>query len=225
MGILKHSSNYQNCIKKTNKIPDYASEFRNEYLLIRGIDKKCENFVKMIKENEEFYNGPEALRILKCLNKFNNLREIGNFKYIFFNIFDVRNLYIIHVELDKYIDLYFDPYTGEFEEEIYNNNVESDNPGFKSFYNCFYKFYDKLVIDEDYFTKFLIKIKSISTKALELILSIKNTIKEKYLDAILMKMLYEDEYEVNGDKLINNEKKILIENVLSLILHDVKNKK
>ena len=38
MGILELSSNYQNFIKKTNIIPDYAREYRNEYLFIRGID-------------------------------------------------------------------------------------------------------------------------------------------------------------------------------------------
>ena len=38
MGILEHSSNYQKFIKKTNIIPDYAREYRNEYLFIRGID-------------------------------------------------------------------------------------------------------------------------------------------------------------------------------------------
>ena len=67
MGILAQTSNYQKFIKKTNKIPDYARDFRNEYLLIRGINKKCKDFVNLIKENEEFYNGPEASRIVKCL--------------------------------------------------------------------------------------------------------------------------------------------------------------
>ena len=38
MGILAQTSNYQKFIKKTNKIPDYAREYRNEYLFIRGID-------------------------------------------------------------------------------------------------------------------------------------------------------------------------------------------
>ena len=38
MGILEHSWNYQKFIKKTNIIPDYAREYRNEYLFIRGID-------------------------------------------------------------------------------------------------------------------------------------------------------------------------------------------
>ena len=45
MVILEHSSNFQNCIKKTNKIPEYAMEFKNEYLFIRGINKEMDNFV------------------------------------------------------------------------------------------------------------------------------------------------------------------------------------
>ena len=45
MGILDHTSNFQNCIKKTNKIPEYAREFKNEYLFIRGINKEMDNFV------------------------------------------------------------------------------------------------------------------------------------------------------------------------------------
>ena len=38
MGILGQTSNYQNFIKNNNIIPDYASEYKNEYLFIRGID-------------------------------------------------------------------------------------------------------------------------------------------------------------------------------------------
>ena len=140
MGILAKTSNYPKFIKKTNKIPDYAREYRNEYLFIRGINKKCKDFVNLIKENEEFYNGPEALRIVKCLKKFNKIRKLGNLKYIRFNILDVKNIYIIRVELDKYIDLYCDPYTDEFDEERYNNNVESDNPVLKVFIIVFINF-------------------------------------------------------------------------------------
>ena len=50
MGILDHTSNFQNCIKKTNKIPEYAREFKNEYLFIRGINKEFKYFVDNIKE-------------------------------------------------------------------------------------------------------------------------------------------------------------------------------
>ena len=50
MGILKHTSNYQNFIKNNNIIPDYASDFKNEYLFIRGIDKTCENLKIYIED-------------------------------------------------------------------------------------------------------------------------------------------------------------------------------
>ena len=33
MGILATSSDFQNCIKKTNKIPDYARDFKNDFFL------------------------------------------------------------------------------------------------------------------------------------------------------------------------------------------------
>ena len=38
MGILSHFSNSQNFIKNNNIIPDYARDYKNEYLFIRGID-------------------------------------------------------------------------------------------------------------------------------------------------------------------------------------------
>ena len=151
MGIPGHTSNYQKCIKKTNKIPDYARDYRNEYLLIRGINKKCKDFVNLIKKNEEYYNIPEAIRIVKCLKNFNKSRKIDNVENICFDVFDVFNIYIIRLELDNYVDLYRYKSTGEFDEERCNLNVESDKPGFKSFYKCFYKFYSKLDIDDRYF--------------------------------------------------------------------------
>ena len=56
MVILEHSSNFQNCIKKTNKIPEYARDFKNEYLFIRGINKEMESFVeKYLTDTTELF--------------------------------------------------------------------------------------------------------------------------------------------------------------------------
>ena len=60
MGILAKTSNYQKCIKKTNKIPDHARGYRNEYLFIRGINKTCEKFVKILDQEGEIFNTPQA---------------------------------------------------------------------------------------------------------------------------------------------------------------------
>ena len=50
MGILAKTSNYQNFIKNNNIIPDYAIDYKNEYLFIRGIDKICENLKIYIED-------------------------------------------------------------------------------------------------------------------------------------------------------------------------------
>ena len=43
MGILEQ----KNCVRNSNsKIPEYARNFKNEYLFIRGINKEMESFVE-----------------------------------------------------------------------------------------------------------------------------------------------------------------------------------
>ena len=61
MGILEHSSNFQYCIKTTNKIPDYAKDFRNEYLFIIGINKKCKEFVKREDSVGEIFKSSQVM--------------------------------------------------------------------------------------------------------------------------------------------------------------------
>ena len=48
MVILDHFSNSQNYIKSTNKIPEYAREYKKEYLFIRGINKEFKYFADNI---------------------------------------------------------------------------------------------------------------------------------------------------------------------------------
>ena len=45
MGTLTRYSISQNKTQITNKIPEYAKDFRKEWLYIRGIDKKCDEFL------------------------------------------------------------------------------------------------------------------------------------------------------------------------------------
>ena len=62
MGILPRTSNFQNCIKKTNKIPEYARDYRNEWLFIRGINKTCFDLV------EKYENNNNQLFVSSCSN-------------------------------------------------------------------------------------------------------------------------------------------------------------
>ena len=81
------------------------------------------------------------------MNKAQKLGYLKDISKIYFEINDVRNIDFIQSAIDDYVDLYCDPDSYEFDEEKYYNNVESDNPGFKSFYDCFNKFYNKIEID------------------------------------------------------------------------------
>ena len=67
MVILAQTSNFQNCIKKTNKIPEYARDFKNEYLFIRGIHKEFKYFVDNINE---------AYRGLFENHRFNKIKKL-----------------------------------------------------------------------------------------------------------------------------------------------------
>ena len=119
MGILEHTSNYQKCIIKTNKIPDYASEFRNEYLFIRGINKECEKIVKILGI-EEIFNSFQAKRLMRYFNKFLRYQQINylndtseiNFKYE-----DVKSIESLGLQLDDYRCFYFDEDRREIDEE------------------------------------------------------------------------------------------------------------
>ena len=68
MVILAHSSNFQNCIKKTNKIPEYARNFKNEYLFIRGINKEFKYVVENINEaTGGLFENQRVDKIKKCI--------------------------------------------------------------------------------------------------------------------------------------------------------------
>ena len=93
MVILAQSSNYQKCIKKTNKIPDYARGYKNEYLFIRGINKTCEKFVKILDQEGEIFNTPQAKKVMYYFNKFLKVQEIeylNDISELYFKESDVR---------------------------------------------------------------------------------------------------------------------------------------
>ena len=62
-------------------IPDYAKYFKNEYLFIIGINKKCERFVKKIDE-ENVFNTSQAKKLILCFNKFLIFQKLEYFKDI-----------------------------------------------------------------------------------------------------------------------------------------------
>ena len=160
MGILAQTSNYQKCIKKTNKIPDYARNQKNEYLFIRGINKTCEKFVKIFDlEGEifdlegEIFNSSQANKLIFYFNKFLKAQEIeylNDISELYFKESDVRFIESLELKLDDYMDLFYDPDSYEFDQEKYEN----DYRGLKEFFESFSKFKDKINIEELSFSDF-----------------------------------------------------------------------
>ena len=83
MGILGTSSNYQNCIKSTNKIPPYATNYKKENLYIRGLNKEFKYLInKLDYLNNGLFITKSAERMKSLIKKFLKAQEKGKLKDI-----------------------------------------------------------------------------------------------------------------------------------------------
>ena len=132
MGILEHFSNSQNCIKSTNKIPEYARDFKKEYLFIRGINKEIKYFVDNINDaTTGLFENDRVDRIKYFIKRFLKGQERGKLQDI--SSFVLRN-YISFIE-DLYLIIIYEI---DFEEV--------DKLDYRHFYELFCKFYEKIKI-------------------------------------------------------------------------------
>ena len=137
MGSLAQSSNLQNCIKRTNKIPEYARDFKKEWLCIRGINKECERFIRRLDFGGDLFNSPRAKRLKEYIREILRAEELGKIKDISSLVFkecDVGNIDCLEEQLDSYCDLYVDPDSFEFDQEYYDLCIDRDYRGFKEFF-------------------------------------------------------------------------------------------
>ena len=83
MVILAASSNFQNCIKKTTIIPEYARDFKKEYLLIIGINKECFEFLnKYETDSRKLFVSRYSDRIKYFIKRFLKGQERGKLEDI-----------------------------------------------------------------------------------------------------------------------------------------------
>ena len=133
MVILALSSNFQNCIKKTNKIPEYARDYKKEYLFIRGINKEFKYFVDNINEaTRGLFENHRVVRIKYFIKRFLKGQERGKLQDI--SSFVLRNYDISFIE-DLYLIIIYEI---DFEEV--------DKLDYRHFYELFCKFYEKIKI-------------------------------------------------------------------------------
>ena len=144
MGVLAHFSNFQKSISSTNKIPEYARDFKKEYLYIRGINKEFKYFVDNIDEaTRGLFQNHRVDRIIKFIKRFllaqerGRLQDTNNFVL---KRYDVDNL----IKIDKNFNNFyrFIQYKKDFLEEEYI----CPYPGFDDIYDVFKLFFSKFKI-------------------------------------------------------------------------------
>ena len=102
MGILEQ----KNCVRSINsKIPEYARDYKKEYLFIRGINKEFKYFVDNINDaNRGLFENHKVARIKyfikrflkgqeRCKLKDTNNFEISNIDVV--NLIKIKNFFVI----------------------------------------------------------------------------------------------------------------------------------
>ena len=137
MVSLLHFSTSQNCIKSTNKIPEYAREYKKEYLFIRGINMEFKYFVDNIdKANTGLFENHRVDSIKYLIKRFLRGQERGKLK-------DISNLV-----LPKYDYMYIQDFYIYYSLEFY------DNPSYIEFFDFIDKLYNKIkikIVFSDYY--------------------------------------------------------------------------
>ena len=165
MGSLTHSSNLQNSIKTTNKIPEFAKDFRKEWLFIRGINKTCGEFINRLDSERRVFNTSQANSLKYFIKRFFRGQERGYLKDVsgfYLKYYDVNNIDCLEEQLDNYCDLYLDPDSFEFDQEYYDLHVDRDYPGFKELLGLVSLFNDKVKREELTFSDFMSNTSSLS---------------------------------------------------------------
>ena len=141
---------------KISKVPIYASDFKREYLFIRGLNLYFKCFAKKLDLlNHGLFESNISNTIKKYMKRFLREQEKGKFN-------DISNLYIPSYAIDIIRDIIFineqfelykirydyfcdycDDYSGEYNTDYYydyDNEYFVDGkpyPGFKEFYDIF----------------------------------------------------------------------------------------
>ena len=135
MGVLATTSKTS---EKTLKIPEYARDYRNEYLFIRGINKTLEDFItNYLSDCSELFVSSYSDRIKFFIRKFLKAQELGYLKD--------TNCFIFKESDVENIDFLFERMHFDFvEDEEFVDGRPDDYPGYRDFYMLFCKFFDKI---------------------------------------------------------------------------------
>ena len=123
-----------------NKIPEYAREFKNEYLFIRGINKEMESFVeKYLTETTELFVSSYNDRIKSFIKKFMKAQELGYLK-------DTSSFNFKECDAENIVFLFSRMHSDFEEDEEFDEGHPDDYSGYRDFYELFCKCCNKIKI-------------------------------------------------------------------------------
>ena len=142
MGSLAHCSVIEKTTQHTKKIPEYAKDFKNEWLYIRGINKKCGEFMQILGDNTDSFEkvfwssrAKELIKHFKDVLKAQKVGKLQNISKLKFKLSAVEK--IIDLRIDLYFhmghtfhaDFFLDDEFQDFFENfiIFTNNVDIKN--------------------------------------------------------------------------------------------------
>ena len=167
MGNVAHLSDFKDFIK-SNKIPEYAREYKREYQFIRGLNKEFEYFIKKLDDlNNGLFETNSTNSIKYYMKRFLRGQEDGRFKDISNFIFPdniLNNINFINQQFGYY-KLRYDAFCDDSDDDGSNSfsdivgdydsdsdsdeyNDDSDNGGDSEYlvdgkpYPGFIEFYD-----------------------------------------------------------------------------------
>ena len=124
-----------------NKIPEYAREFKNEYLFIRGINKELDNFIiHYLLDCSELFISRFSDRIKFIIKKFMKAQELNYLK-------DTSCFKFKECDVENIVFLFERMYYDFEEDDEFVDGYPDDYLGYRDFYELFCKFYDKINID------------------------------------------------------------------------------
>ena len=106
----------KNCVRSINsKIPEYARDFKNEYLFIRGINKEFKYFVDNINEaTRGLFENHKVDKIKKFIKKFllaqklGYLNDVSNFEIKSSDvdyIIKIKKIFIILINIFNFVKI------------------------------------------------------------------------------------------------------------------------
>ena len=140
---------------KKSKIPIYASNFKREYLFIRGLNLYFKCFSKKLDcINHGLFESNISNKIKKYMKRFLRAQEKGKFNHINNLIIPSYDLYIIRdmIFINEQFELYkirYDFFCDYSKDDYNNDNGEylvdgKPYPGFKEFYDIFKMIFNQI---------------------------------------------------------------------------------